>query len=143
MFKFVKKIFEASRKRAHAQKKIFVVDDSEVDRRVVSEILRREGYTVKAFESGEQLLEHLGNESPHLFLLDCNMPGIHGIELCRRVKSNDRMKDVPVMFITGLDTPKNIIDCFEVQAENYISKPINSSFLLEQVEIVLSNPEEK
>ena len=141
MFEFISRFFKRSKSVDVYDKNIIVVDDNDVDRRIVEEILMKAGYQVVVYSGGEKLLEDLNNQKPDLFLLDCDMPNIHGVELCHKIKDMEEHKMIPVIFITSIDTPKNIVDCFEADAENYLSKPISPKFLLSQVELALEDTE--
>ena len=117
--------------------KILIVDDNEIQRRIIQTTLEKAGYATVQAENGEIGLEMAKRENPDMIFLDCQMPVMDGITMCKRLKENDSLKKVPVIFLTALDTPRNIIDCFEVDAENYLSKPISPKILLQQVQATL------
>jgi len=117
---------------------ILVVEDGEGERRVISTTLDKRGYAVTAVETGEAGLEAAGRQKFDLILLDYKLPGINGKEVCRRLKADTRTKDIPVIFLTGSMAPGDIIDCYDVGAEYYLSKPISAKMLIKQVDMIFS-----
>ena len=132
------KIF-GSRKssRPAVSRKILIVDDNEIDRKVIQSTLEKAGYSTIQAENGQIGLQKAKQESPDLIFLDCQMPVMDGLTMCKKLKEEDDFKNIPVIFLTALDTPRNIIDCFEVDAENYLSKPISPKILTQQVKFIL------
>ncbi len=116
---------------------ILIVDDSEVDRTIAKKIIESMGHNTLIAENGQAGLDVVKGEKPDLILLDCEMPILGGVEMCRILKNNEDTEDIPVIFLTSVDTPRNIIDCFELDAENFLSKPINSKVLINQVSMIL------
>ncbi len=132
------KIF-GSRKSSQppVSRKILIVDDNEIDRKVIQSALEKAGYSTIQAENGQIGLQKAKQESPDLIFLDCQMPVMDGLTMCKKLKEEDDFKNIPVIFLTALDTPRNIIDCFEVDAENYLSKPISPKILTQQVKFIL------
>ena len=118
-------------------KKILLAEDSAVDRKFVVKTLEKQGYQVRAVDNGEACLEVVANEKFDLAILDCDMPKINGLEVCRRLKKDDQTQQIPVIFLTSDDTPRNIFDCYEMDAENYLKKPISAQSLLNEIEAVI------
>ncbi len=117
--------------------KILVIEDSEVDQKLVSSTIARGGYTpLSAFEGNAGFILAKENR-PDLIILDYNLPDIKGPIVCKMLKSEEITKNIPVLFLTSMDTPGSIINCYEEGGENYLSKPINAKFLLEQINIAL------
>lgn len=103
--------------------KILVVDDVEVNRIILEEIIRdMGGYPILA-DSGEQALELMKDGPPQLVLTDISMPGMDGYELCRILKKDEETKNIPVVFISAFDDPVDIIEGFSLGGEDYITKP--------------------
>lgn len=117
--------------------KILIVDDNEIDRKIIQKALQGAGHLTVLAENGQLGLEAAKKEHPDLIFLDCQMPVMDGLTVCKKLKEEDELKNTPVVFLTALDTPRNIIDCFEVDAENYLSKPISPKILVQQVKAVL------
>lgn len=107
-----------------AQKvKILVVDDVESNRMILEEIIKNMHYHPVLAESGEQALEMMKECSPQLVLTDISMPGMDGYELCRILKGKEETKNIPIVFISAFDDPKDMIQGFRLGGEDYITKP--------------------
>jgi len=111
-----------------------VIDDSEVDRTFSVRVLSKR-YFVLAAKGAKEGLEIALKQKPDLILLDYMMPGMNGPEVCRILKQDDGMQDIPVVFLTSMDTPQTVIDGLEEGAEAYLTKPIGARDLLEEVEL--------
>ena len=120
---------------------ILFVDDNDLQRKLISRILTKRNYRVLLSENGEQGLAIAKAEKPDLILLDIVLPGINGIEVCKRLKNDPTTSNIPVLFFTGSDTPQNILDCYEFGAENYLNKSISAGALISQIEMTLKESE--
>ena len=120
---------------------ILFVDDNDLQRKLISRILTKRNYRVLLSENGEQGLAIAMAEKPDLILLDIVLPGINGIEVCKRLKKDPSTRNIPVLFFTGSDTPQNILDCYEFGAENYLNKSISAGALISQIEMTLKESE--
>lgn len=103
--------------------KILIIDDVEMNRVVLGEIIKNMGYYPIFAENGEEALEIMKKSYPQLILTDISMPGIDGYELCKIVKENEKTRDIPVVFISAFDDPRDIIEGFTLGGEDYITKP--------------------
>lgn len=111
---------------------VMAVDDA-LDNLMVLEAILSDDYTLKLFtDPGKALDEALANP-PDLILLDVMMPGITGFEVCRRLKDNANLADVPVIFITAKNEDEYEEYGFSVGASDFIHKPINAAILLARV----------
>jgi len=120
---------------------ILTIEDDATQRTMIQKTLERRGYTVLIAEDGERGLELALLQRPDLILLDVIMPRMRGEEVCRRLKADSRTKDIPVLFLTSLDTPKDVIEHYDLGAEIHLSKPINPKELISQIEITLQERE--
>ena len=102
---------------------ILIVDDGPENLRVLSELLRSEGYVARPVSDGALALEAASAEPPDLVLLDIRMPGMDGFEVCRRLKADARLRDVPVVFLSAIDDLADKVKAFTVGAVDYVSKP--------------------
>ena len=118
---------------------ILVIDDNEVDQRVACAAVERGGYTALKAYDGESGLDMARRHKPDLIILDYQMPGLKGPEVCKILKSEELTRSIPVLFLTSLTSPGSVIDCYEQGGENYLSKPINPKFLLKQIDLVLKD----
>lgn len=123
-------------KTENSHKTILVIDDGEVERKFISRSLEKGGYKVATAEEGETGIKIAQEIRPDLILLDFIMPGIRGDVVCKRLKMDDRTKDIPVIFLTGSVKPMSVIDSYESGAEYYLSKPISTKELLKEVDTV-------
>lgn len=102
---------------------ILVVDDAETHRFILRNIILDMGYQPVLAESGAQALKVFPRCNPRLVLLDMSMPEMDGLEVCRRLKENPDMKDVPVIFVSAFENAEDISKIFEAGAADYVTKP--------------------
>ena len=112
---------------------IMVVDDTPSCLKHITKILTMEGYKVRAVDSGELALSAVEVKAPDLILLDINMPGLDGYEVCRRLKADENSCKIPVIFIGALDEEKDTALGFSVGGVDYINKPFESAEMLARV----------
>jgi DNA-binding response OmpR family regulator len=117
---------------------IFVVDDDPGILRIVEITLERSGYQVKTAPDGQQALKMLRTLLPDLMILDVNMPGLSGFDLCHIVKRDERLQHVPVIFFTAQDSPKDFQAGMESGGVIYLVKPFKPEKLLQCVRLALS-----
>ncbi|MGL1935410.1 MAG: PAS domain S-box protein [Fibrobacterales bacterium] len=115
------------------KRNILLIDDQGEIIELMMNILN-EYYTCKVANTGKKALEILSKTSDiALILLDVNMPEMDGYEVCRRIKAETRLKDIPIIFITGYTDGEKIVKGFEVGGQDYITKPFNPNELLARV----------
>ncbi|MFC4701679.1 EAL domain-containing protein [Glaciecola siphonariae] len=110
---------------------ILAVDDDPTNIHAVAGYLQPHGAKLLVANSGEKALEVLAQNIPDLIILDINMPGQSGIEVCRKIKQDTRLEQVPVLFLTG--SVKDVSEAFAVGGVDYIVKPVRSEELLARV----------
>jgi putative two-component system response regulator len=110
-------------------KTVMVVDDTETNIDILVELLGDE-YEIMVAMDGKECLEAVQMQTPDIFLLDVMMPGMDGYELCRKLKSYKRTKDVPVVFVTAKDAIDDKLDGYDAGGVDYITKPIDPEFTL-------------
>jgi putative two-component system response regulator len=103
--------------------RILVVDDEATNVEVIGRLMRRLGYEVLTAASGESALQSIARDQPDLVLLDVNMSGIDGFEVCRRIKSDKRTRLIPVVLVTGLDATADRVRGMEAGADDFLTKP--------------------
>lgn len=111
--------------------RVLIVDDMEVNRLVLEEIIQNMGCCPVLADGGEMAIEKVKEELPQLILLDISMPGMNGYELCRILKGNEETRDIPIVFISAYDSSRDIVEGFSCGGEDYITKP----FIPEEVEV--------
>ncbi|EKD34090.1 MAG: Sensor protein [uncultured bacterium] len=122
----------------HKRADIMVVDDTPANLELLTEILHREGYGVVGFPSGDMALPVAARNPPDLILLDILMPEMDGFEVCRRLKSDEMLKEIPVIFISALDDTVNKAKAFSEGGVDYISKPFQEEEVLARIRTHLS-----
>jgi len=110
---------------------VLVVEDQRYDRELLVRILRSDGHKVLSVDSGPEGLELLERDQPDVILCDVVMPGMDGLEFCRRVKN--RSEYVPVLLVTGKGSQEDVLAGFEAGADDYITKPIEMQELKARV----------
>ena len=120
--------------------KIIIVEDESDILDVIEYNLSREGYRVKGYRDGEQGLEAIRTEDPELVLLDLMLPGIDGIEICKKVKEDPVTRDIPVIMITAKAEESDVVLGLGVGADDYVSKPFSPKELVARVKAVLRRP---
>jgi PAS domain S-box-containing protein len=115
---------------ANPAAEIMVIDDDPGTLRFLTSLLSQEGYEVHQKNDGNSALEAATLHPPDLILLDVNLPGISGYEVCTLLKTDQKTADIPVIFISGLDSVNNKVKAFEVGGVDYILKPYRLEELL-------------
>ena len=117
-----------------SQQRILVVDDTPKNIQVIGAILREKEYLISIASSGQMALEAIEKSQPDLILLDIMMPEMDGYEVCERIKSNPKTKDIPVIFLSAITETLDKVKAFGLGAVDYITKPIESKELLARVD---------
>lgn len=112
---------------------ILIVDDIPDNLKVLGAILKESGYKIRPVTSGMLALQVAEKEKPDMILLDVMMPDMDGYEVCRRLKENKNLSDVPVIFITALNATNDIKKSFQAGGVDYITKPFKKEELLARV----------
>jgi DNA-binding response OmpR family regulator len=118
-------------------KKILVVDDDENIRSLERTILEQQGFDVVTAAGGDEALKLLAGGTFDLMLLDIMMPGKDGFEVCRQIKQDPRMREMPVVFLTAKGGGDALAEGFESGAVMYINKPFTARKLLAVVNTML------
>ena len=116
---------------------LLIIDDDPDNFYIVEEILQKDPYKLHYANTGEIGISSLSTCTPDLILLDLQMPGMDGIEVCRRIKSHDRWKTIPIMMVTAMGAKETLGQCLETGADDFISKPVNSIELRARVKSLL------
>lgn len=122
--------------------KILVVDDEPFNLEIMQEILE-EDYQVSYAKSGPECMEMIMEVMPDVVLLDVNMPGMSGYEVCQRLKEHTKTNGIPVTFVSALDTLAERLAGYEVGGDDYICKPFEAGELLSKVNIAVRYKREK
>ena len=112
---------------------ILVVDDEKEIADLVEIYLVSDGYKVFKANNAKEGLEILEKEEIHLVLLDIMMPGMDGPEVFRRMQEDERTQGIPVFFMTAVTDRDRVLECMEMNPEEYLVKPVSSSKLLKKL----------
>jgi CheY-like chemotaxis protein len=112
---------------------VFVVDDNERNLSLLVAILRERGYKVRLANSGRAALAMIRAKPPEIVLLDIDMPGMSGYEVCRELKQFDDTRDIPVVFLSALDDIFDKVKAFEAGGVDYVTKPYQPLEVLARV----------
>jgi adenylate cyclase len=123
--------------RPHETGRILVVDDNASNRDLLFRRLSHDGHRVSKAASGRRALEILGVEDFDLVLLDLMMPDLNGFQVLERLKADERLHNIPVIMISGLQETDSVIRCIEAGAEDYLSKPFNPVLLRARISACL------
>ncbi len=107
----------------HEKTVVMVIDDEPQNVDVLDDMLAEQGWGVRAFLDGGQALASAREEPPDLILLDIRMPGLDGYEVCRRLKRDDRLRAIPVIFLSAFSSSEDKVKAFEVGGVDYVVKP--------------------
>ncbi|NEX59695.1 hybrid sensor histidine kinase/response regulator [Noviherbaspirillum galbum] len=118
---------------------VLVVEDSPTQAEKLRQLLRSEGYAVAIAPNGRIALEEIARALPSLVVSDIIMPEMDGYDLCRAIKASPDARSVPVILVTSLIDPKDIVRGLESGADNFIRKPYDDQYLLSRIEQVLLN----
>jgi DNA-binding response OmpR family regulator/anti-sigma regulatory factor (Ser/Thr protein kinase) len=124
---------------AKSSLRILIAEDSATQSQQLQYILEQQGYQVTATPNGRLALEAAQQQKPALIISDVVMPEMNGYELCRRIKAHERLGDVPVILVTTLSDPTDVIRGLECRADNFILKPYDAEQLLHRIQFVLVN----
>ena len=117
--------------------RVLVVDDMLANVRLLEAKLTAEYFEVSTATNGVEALEAMANQRPDIVLLDIMMPGIDGLEVCRRIKANPATQHVPVILVTALDQPEDRVRGLEAGADDYLVKPFEPKELLLRINAIL------
>lgn len=116
---------------------ILLVDDNPQNLQVLANLLQEEKYEIEFAVNGEAALDWLKNRQFDLVLLDINMPGMNGFDVCKKIRSDIIMAEVPIIFLSAESERESILKGFEVGAQDFVIKPFDSRELLARVKTQL------
>ncbi|MBM3991101.1 MAG: response regulator [Planctomycetes bacterium] len=119
------------------REKIAVIEDEADILEVVEYNLRREGYLVVSSRNGKEGLERIRKENPDLVLLDLMLPGLDGLEVCKRLQADAVTEAIPVIMVTARGEESDVVAGLSLGADDYVTKPFSPKELLARVRAVL------
>ncbi|HEY9761566.1 MAG TPA: response regulator, partial [Trichocoleus sp.] len=116
------------------QASLLIVDDDAISRQPLTRLLMRHGFSVREVASGEEVLQAAVEAPPDVILLDILLPDLDGYEVCRKLKSEPRVRDIPVVFLSALGDSLDKVKAFDVGAADYVTKPFQPQEILARVQ---------
>jgi two-component system phosphate regulon response regulator PhoB len=129
--------------RVPPRERILVVEDEEDILELIRYNLTREGYRVSTALSGEEGLRAALHEKPDLVVLDLMLPGIDGIEVCRRLKADPQTRYTPVVMVTAKGEEADVVAGLELGADDYLTKPFSPKVLVARLRAVIRRREQE
>lgn len=126
-----------------AQETILIVEDDKDINELIQYHLDKEGYRVMAARDGEAALDLLDRELFHLIVLDIMLPGMDGLELCKKIKHNERTRNTPVVMLTAKGEESDIVVGLQLGADDYITKPFSPKILVARIKAVFRRMADK
>jgi len=115
--------------------KILIVDDEKPIHSYLQRKLSKLGYSIYIAEDGEEALTQAFSNLPDIILLDIKMPKLNGIEVCKRLKSDDQTKHIPILMLSAKAQSEEIEEGMEAGADKYLCKPISFPDILKEIQI--------
>lgn len=117
--------------------KILLIEDEDALRDIIAYNLIQAGYDCWALSDGEEVMETIKEMEPDLVVLDWMLPGVSGIELCRRIRARSNLRDLPVIMITARGEEEDKVRGLETGADDYLTKPVSMAELIARIKAVL------
>jgi signal transduction histidine kinase len=127
--------------RTEPSRRVLIAEDSPTQLQHLAHILEADGFEVSRAANGRLALEMARREKPRLIVSDVIMPEMNGYELCAQVKNDASLADVPVILVTTLSDPQDVIRGLECRADNFVLKPYDAEQLVSRIQFVLVNSE--
>ncbi|WP_239031705.1 hybrid sensor histidine kinase/response regulator [Geomonas diazotrophica] len=122
---------------AARQHRILIVDDSPTQAKLLEQMLAEQGYRVSSARNGSEALQIIASVPPDLVISDILMPEMDGFELCRQVRQLPHGAQMPIILLTHLNDPSDVLHSLEVGADYFVSKPYSQKLLLSRIRAVL------
>ncbi|TGU73924.1 response regulator [Geomonas terrae] len=123
--------------------RILVVEDEESLLKLESILFTSKGYQVTGVRGGKEALASIAEQAPDIIVLDLMLPDMDGFEVCRHIKENEATRAIPVVMLTAKKSSRDLEHGKQVGANAYITKPFKSIKVLEVIEELLGNQQEK
>jgi twitching motility two-component system response regulator PilH len=113
--------------------KILIADDSPTAAALLQRMLAPLGHTILLVSDGEEAVRRIQNEQPDLVILDIIMPKVNGFQLCRTIRSDPTLKDLPIIVVTSMDRESDRYWGMKQGADEYLVKPVDAGVLMDKV----------
>ena len=117
---------------------ILLVEDSEAQAELLRDLLEEKGYSVSLATNGPEGFEKTRELNPDIVITDTNMPEMDGFKLCKDIKNDKTLRNIPVVLMTQLTAPEDIIEGIAAGADNYITKPYSAEYLIPKLEQIIT-----
>jgi len=117
---------------------ILVVDDDMMARMEAAQCAKLQGHTVTMADSGTQALQLLRSQAFDLVLLDLMMPEVDGFEVLRQMQADEKLREIPVLVVSGADETESVERCMEMGATGHLAKPVDPELLATRVSAALT-----
>jgi adenylate cyclase len=114
--------------------RVLVVDDDTMARMMAAQCVKQQGHTAIMASGGKQALEQLQSDEFDLVLLDLMMPDVDGFEVLTKIMSDPRLKDIPVIIVTGTEEAGSVKTCIEMGAASHLKKPLDPELMAIQID---------
>ncbi len=118
---------------------ILIVEDSPTQTEQLKNTLNKHGYNVATAYNGKEALSYLSGHIPQMVISDIVMPEMNGYELCKEIKAGENTMDIPVILLTALSRPEDVLEGISCGANNFITKPYREDYLISHIEQILVN----
>ncbi|MFA5909147.1 MAG: response regulator [Vicinamibacterales bacterium] len=125
--------------RANGKAEILIAEDSPTQAVQLAHLLEQNGYSVTTAANGREALASIERHKPALVITDIVMPELDGYGLCKAIKADEQLKGIPVMLLTTLSDPRDLIRGLECGADNFLRKPYDERYLLSRIDYLLMN----
>jgi two-component system cell cycle sensor histidine kinase/response regulator CckA len=129
------------KEKANNQAEILIVEDSPTQAEQLKYILEEEGHHISVAYNGKEALSSINKHKPTIVVSDIVMPEMDGYQLCRHIKTEEKLDEIPVILLTALSDPKDVVRGLECGADNFIVKPYDEKYLLSRIQYILTNLE--
>ncbi len=129
----------AERRLRNDQVEILIAEDSPTQAEQLRHILEQHDYQVSVAGNGKEALDLINNNRPMIVITDIIMPHMDGYQLCKKIKSDENLKEIAVILLTSLSDPKDVVKGLECGADNFITKPYEERYLLSRIQYLLAN----
>ena len=119
------------------KQRVLIVDDEADIREFIGYNLTREGYEVAEARNGAEAVEVAERFRPHLILMDMMMPVMNGREACEAIRSNEKIKDTMIVFLSAICEEENLVQSYSAGADDYITKPVSMRVLCSRVNAIM------
>jgi CheY-like chemotaxis protein len=122
------------------RKVVMIVDDESIMVAVLQRHTSNAGYDYVVATNGQEALDKIAKDPPDMVLLDLMMPGMNGFETCRRIRANEKTKNIPVIIVTALHSQSDSSDAASCGASEFLTKPVDGALLAKRLRHYIGSP---